>query len=240
MEFELVLGFEIHTELKTKTKVFCGCSTAFRRATQHPGVPRLPGSARVDACPQQTRDGPLAPHGDGAPTARSPNSRSSTARTTTTPTCPRIIRSASSMPHWAATAGWISPLKDGTSKHVRINNIHLEEDAGKLLHPDEPGAKYSIVDLNRTGQPLLEIVTEPDMRSMEEATAFMSAMRSLLRYIDISDCKMEEGSLRFEANISGARDGQRRPQPEGRDQKTSTPPKPSSSALSTSLPASAT
>jgi len=97
---------------------------------------------------------------------------------------------------------------DGRSKRVAINNVHLEEDAGKLLHPSTASADYSLVDLNRTGLPLLEIVTEPDMRGIKEAQIFMMTLKNLLQYIEVSDCKMEEGSLRFEVNVSLRAQGQ--------------------------------
>ncbi len=87
-------------------------------------------------------------------------------------------------------------------RRVRILNVHLEEDAGKNIHVDHPGSDYSLVDLNRAGTPLLEIVTAPDMHSVEEADSFMQALRRLLLYARVSDCKMQEGSLRFEASIS--------------------------------------
>ena len=98
--------------------------------------------------------------------------------------------------------GWIDLDVNADTRRVRIWNVHLEEDAGKLEHPEDTGARHSAVDLNRTGTPLLEIVTAPDMCSADEAMAYMNSMASLLRYLAISDCKMEEGSIRFEAGIS--------------------------------------
>ncbi len=93
-------------------------------------------------------------------------------------------------------------LADGREKDIRIHNIHLEEDAGKLMHQLYKGRYVSLVDLNRAGTSLLEIVSQPDMESREEAETFMKTMRTLLRYLEVSDCKMQEGSLRFELNIS--------------------------------------
>ncbi len=87
-----------------------------------------------------------------------------------------------------------------TSKRIGINRIHLEEDAGKSLHDQDD--QYSFVDLNRAGVPLIEIVTEPDIRSSEEASALLTEMRKLVRHLDVSDGNMEEGSLRCDANIS--------------------------------------
>lgn len=93
-------------------------------------------------------------------------------------------------------------LNDGREKIVRIHNIHLEEDAGKLMHAQRGGGSISLVDLNRAGTSLLEIVSEPDMRGRDELQIFMETMRSFLRYLEVSDCKMQEGKLRFELNVS--------------------------------------
>jgi aspartyl-tRNA(Asn)/glutamyl-tRNA(Gln) amidotransferase subunit B len=102
------------------------------------------------------------------------------------------------------TNGYIDIDVNGDTRRVRINNVHLEEDAGKLLHPEQAiGADdYSLVDLNRAGTPLLEIVSEPDLRSQEDALAYMNTLKNLLEYLEVSDCKMQEGRLRFEVNIS--------------------------------------
>src|SRR5690606_37883868 len=91
-------------------------------------------------------------------------------------------------------------LPDGSTKRIGINRIHLEEDAGKSMHDQDE--KYSFVDLNRAGVPLIEIVTEPDIRSAEEASALLTEIRQLVRFLDVSDGNMEEGSLRCDANIS--------------------------------------
>jgi aspartyl-tRNA(Asn)/glutamyl-tRNA(Gln) amidotransferase subunit B len=92
---------------------------------------------------------------------------------------------------------------DGTGRDIGIDNIHLEEDAGKNIHPEEKGlAGSTLVDLNRAGRPLLEIVSRPDIRNLEELESYMETMRQLLRYIEVSDCKIQEGSIRFELNIS--------------------------------------
>jgi aspartyl-tRNA(Asn)/glutamyl-tRNA(Gln) amidotransferase subunit B len=115
--------------------------------------------------------------------------------------------------HNLGVNGAIELEANGETRCVRIHNVHLEEDAGKLVHPDdtvlgppEPGddpvADMTMVDLNRTGIPLVEIVTEPDMRSVEEARVYMDTLAGILRYLGVSECKMEEGDLRFEASIS--------------------------------------
>ena len=98
--------------------------------------------------------------------------------------------------------GYVDIVVKGKEKRIDIHNVHLEEEAGKLVHPETSGANYSLVDFNRAGVPLLEIVTQPDMRSVEEVESYMQTLRNILLYIGVSDCKMQEGSLRFEASIS--------------------------------------
>jgi aspartyl-tRNA(Asn)/glutamyl-tRNA(Gln) amidotransferase subunit B len=98
--------------------------------------------------------------------------------------------------------GYVDIVVKGKEKRIDIHNVHLEEEAGKLVHPEASGANYSLVDFNRAGVPLLEIVTQPDMRNVEEVESYMQTLRNILLYIGVSDCKMEEGSLRFEASIS--------------------------------------
>ncbi|HOZ87144.1 MAG TPA: Asp-tRNA(Asn)/Glu-tRNA(Gln) amidotransferase subunit GatB, partial [Bacteroidia bacterium] len=106
------------------------------------------------------------------------------------------------------TGGYInSKLKDGTEKKVQLTRIHMEEDAGKLVHAED-GRAVSLVDLNRAGTPLIEIVTEPDIRTPEEAYQYLTELKKILLYIDVSDCNMEEGSLRCDANISVRPKGQ--------------------------------
>jgi len=106
------------------------------------------------------------------------------------------------------TDGCFEMEVDGEMKRIGIDNVHLEEDAGRLFHPEGRDITYSEVDLNRTGTPLAEIVTRPDMRSVEEAHVFMEQLRSMLLYLDVSDCKMQEGALRFEASVSLRPQGQ--------------------------------
>lgn len=98
--------------------------------------------------------------------------------------------------------GYMDISVNGTIRRIRIHNVHLEEEAGKLIHPEEISADYSLVDFNRAGVPLLEIVSYPDMRNVDEVESYMQTLRKILLYAEISDCKMQEGSLRFEASIS--------------------------------------
>jgi aspartyl-tRNA(Asn)/glutamyl-tRNA(Gln) amidotransferase subunit B len=102
--------------------------------------------------------------------------------------------------------GYLDIVADEKAKRIGINRIHLEEDAGKLLH--DPYMDHTLVDLNRSGVPLIEIVTEPDLRSAEEAKVFLENLRTILQYIDVSDCKMQEGSLRCDVNVSVRPEGQ--------------------------------
>ena len=201
MKYQPVIGFEIHTELLTKTKMFCGCKVEFGAEPNTNVCPvclGMPGSLPV------------------------PNKKAIefTIRTALALNCkinkytvfdrknyyyPDLPKNYQISQNYniLGVNGYIDfELKNGTKKRVRINNVHIEEDAGKLIHPEDAYSDYSLVDLNRAGTPLIEIVTEPDMRSVEEAEAFMQAMRNLLEYIEVSDCKMQEGSLRFEVNIS--------------------------------------
>jgi aspartyl-tRNA(Asn)/glutamyl-tRNA(Gln) amidotransferase subunit B len=101
-----------------------------------------------------------------------------------------------------ARDGYLEIEVDGVKKRVGIIRVHMEEDAGKLIHGEEPGADYSLVDYNRAGVPLLEIVSAPDLRSPDEARAYMEKLKAILEYLEVSDCKMQEGSLRCDANVS--------------------------------------
>lgn len=103
-----------------------------------------------------------------------------------------------------ASNGYLDIEVDGQTRRIGITRVHMEEDAGKLIHQGEAlnSGIYSLVDLNRTGVPLLEIVSEPDLRTPEEAYAYLNALKAILQYLDVSDCKMEEGSLRCDANVS--------------------------------------
>jgi aspartyl-tRNA(Asn)/glutamyl-tRNA(Gln) amidotransferase subunit B len=201
LECELVVGFEIHTELKTATKVFCGCPVEF-------GAP--PNTHVCPVCLGLPGALPVLNRRAVEFTVRTALALSCEVAERTTfdrknyyyPDLPKNYQISQQHAALGRNGHVEIPLKGGGTRHVRINNIHLEEDAGKLIHPEGTAADHSVVDLNRAGTPLIEIVTEPDLRGVDEAQALMETMRSLLRYIDVSDCKMQEGSLRFEANIS--------------------------------------
>ncbi len=199
MKWEIVIGLEIHAQLKTASKIFSGASTAFGAEpnTQaclvdlgYPGV--LPVLNR-EAVNMAIRFG-VATHSEIA-------ERSVFARKNYFyPDLPKGYQiSQYELP--VVHDGWIDVvLDDGERKRVGITRAHLEEDAGKSLHEDFHG--LSGIDLNRAGTPLLEIVSEPDLRSAREAVAYMKLIHQLVRYLDICDGNMQEGSLRCDANIS--------------------------------------
>jgi len=199
MEWETVIGLEIHAQLATKSKIFSGSSTAFGAApnTQanlvdlgYPGV--LP-VLNFEAVRMAVRFG-LA---TGSTVAR----RSVFARKNYFyPDLPKGYQiSQYELP--VVQSGWLDVvLEDGTTKRIGITRAHLEEDAGKSLHEDFHG--LSGIDLNRAGTPLLEIVSEPDMRSAKEAVAYMKKIHTLVRYLEICDGNMQEGSFRCDANVS--------------------------------------
>jgi aspartyl-tRNA(Asn)/glutamyl-tRNA(Gln) amidotransferase subunit B len=197
MEFETVIGLEIHAELLTKTKIFCGCAPKFGDAANTHGCPvclGLPGSLPVlnrRVVEMAIRMGLAI----GCTVAR----HSIFARKNYFyPDLPKGYQiSQYDMPLCAG--GSVDIEVDGSKKNIRINRIHLEEDAGKLIHDQDAD---SLFDVNRCGTPLIEIVTEPDLRSGQEAYAYLTAIKEILEYLGICDCNMEEGSLRCDANIS--------------------------------------
>ncbi|HQH11191.1 MAG TPA: Asp-tRNA(Asn)/Glu-tRNA(Gln) amidotransferase subunit GatB [Candidatus Sumerlaeota bacterium] len=207
MEFEPVIGMEAHAELATKTKVFCGCSTAFGAAPNTQVCPvclGLPGALPVlnkTAFEYVIR------------TAIALNC------TITEKTVfdrknyyyPDLPKNYQISQNYACIGynGWIEINVNGEKKQVGMDNVHLEEDAGKNLHPETGGAE-SLVDLNRAGIALMEIVSRPDMHSADDALAYMETLKNLLQYLEVSDCKMQEGRLRFEVNISMRRKGEQK------------------------------
>lgn len=200
VDFETVIGFEVHTELATESKVFCGCSTAFGAPPNTQTCPvclGMPGSLPVlnKKAFEFSLKTALALH------CVIPETCLFDRKNYYYPDLPKNYQISQNYRN-LGTDGWIEFPVGDTIKRVGIHNIHLEEDAGKNIHPETPGADYSLVDLNRAGTALLEIVTQPDLRNAQEADAFMRALRNLLLYLEVSDCKMQEGRLRFELNIS--------------------------------------
>jgi aspartyl-tRNA(Asn)/glutamyl-tRNA(Gln) amidotransferase subunit B len=198
MEFETVIGLEIHAQLNTKTKIFCGCSTTFGAPPNShtcpiclgmPGVLPVLNKAVVESAIKL-----------GLATNSTINKFNQFARKNYFyPDLPKGYQTSQfDLP--IVGRGDIEIEVDGKKKVIGITRIHMEEDAGKLIHDDvEP---VSHVDLNRTGTPLLEIVSEPDMRSAEEAVAYLKKLHAIVRYLGICDGNMQEGSFRCDANIS--------------------------------------
>jgi aspartyl-tRNA(Asn)/glutamyl-tRNA(Gln) amidotransferase subunit B len=198
MQFEPVIGLEVHAQLKTDTKIFCGCSTAFGAPPNTHTCPvclGMPGSLPV--LNKKVVDYTL---------------RMALATNCTIPEKSRFARKNYFYPDLPkgyqisqyelpiAVNGHVDIDIDGDTKRVGLTRIHMEEDAGKLVH--DPHRPISFVDLNRTGTPLMEIVSEPDMRSAQEAGAYLRVLRSIIRWIGVGDGNMEEGSFRCDANVS--------------------------------------
>ncbi len=198
MNLETVIGLEIHAQLKTKSKIFCGCSTAFGASpnTQTcqiclgmPGVLPVLNRMVVEFAIRL-----------GLATGATINPISQFARKNYFyPDLPKGYQTSQyDLP--ILEHGVVEIDVDGEKKDIGITRIHMEEDAGKLVH--DPREPVSYIDLNRTGTPLLEIVSEPDMRSPEEAVAYLKKIHALVRYLEICDGNMQEGSFRCDANIS--------------------------------------
>jgi aspartyl-tRNA(Asn)/glutamyl-tRNA(Gln) amidotransferase subunit B len=198
MDYEAVIGLEVHAQLLTESKIFCGCSTKFGAAPNHNTCPvctGLPGvlpvlNRRVVEFALRTA---LATHCEIAPVSRWAR------KNYFYPDLPKGYQiSMYELP--LAQHGYITLTVNGQSKRVGLTRIHMEEDAGKNIHDAHGDA--SLVDLNRAGVPLLEIVSEPDMRTPEEAGAYLRSLRAILQYLEVCDGNMEEGSLRCDANVS--------------------------------------
>ncbi len=200
MAYEMVIGFETHAELKTKSKIFDPCKAEFGGDPNTHVCPvclGLPGTLPV--LNKNSLD--MALKVCVALDCDIPEVTVFDRKHYYYPDLPKNYQiSQEYMP--LGRGGGINIITQNGEKFIRMNNIHLEEDAGKAMHDTHGRIPITHVDLNRAGTTLLEIVSEPDLRSPEEAESFMKTMRSLLRYLDVCDCKMQEGSLRFELNIS--------------------------------------
>ena len=193
MKYELVSGFETHIELQTKTKIFCGCTTQFGGEPNTHCCPvciGLPGTLPVlnrEVVRFAIRAG-LAVHGEIAEIAKMDRKNY----------CYPDLSKAYQISQLYAPLiiGGYVELSNG--RKIRLHHIHIEEDAGKLIH--QHGDTY--VDYNRGGVPLIEIVSEPDIRSIDEAKEYVEKLQQVMRYIGVSDCKMQEGSMRCDVNIS--------------------------------------
>ncbi|GAB3372171.1 Asp-tRNA(Asn)/Glu-tRNA(Gln) amidotransferase subunit GatB [Spongiibacter taiwanensis] len=199
MQWETVIGLEIHVQLNTKSKIFSGSSTAFGAApnTQASAVDlALPGTLPV-LNEQAVKDAILFGLAIDADICRASVFER---KNYFYPDLPKGYQT-SQMDHPIVGPGVVEiALEDGSKRQIRVHHAHLEEDAGKSLHEDFSG--MSGIDLNRAGTPLIEIVSEPDMRSAEEAVAYLRKIHSIITYLGISDGDMSQGSMRCDANVS--------------------------------------
>ena len=197
-EYETVIGLEVHVELATKTKIFCGCSTAFGGAPNTHTCPvctGMPGSLPV--LNKQVVEYAMAV-GLATNCAITQNCKFDR-KNYFYPDNPQNYQ-ISQLYYPICRNGHVDIEVDGVKKSIGIHEIHMEEDAGKLIHDEWEDC--SLVDFNRSGVPLIEIVSEPDMRSAEEVIAYLEKLRMTIQYLGASDCKMQEGSMRADVNIS--------------------------------------
>jgi aspartyl-tRNA(Asn)/glutamyl-tRNA(Gln) amidotransferase subunit B len=201
VEFETIIGLEVHAQLLTRSKMYCGCSAAYASAPPNthvcPVCLGLPGAL------------PVINEGAVASTIMT-----GLALNCTIPEYSKFDRKNYIYPDLMkgyqisqydlplCGAGKLTLVLDGKRKDIGITRVHLEEDTARLVHRSDTRHSYSLVDVNRSGVPLMEIVTEPDLRSPEEARAFLMALRQILRYTGVSTANMEEGAFRCDANIS--------------------------------------
>ena len=198
-DYEVVIGLEVHAELSTKTKIFCSCSTEFGAEPNKHTCPicmAMPGTLPVlnEKVVEYAVKAGLATNCSICRDSK--NDR----KNYFYPDLPKSYQ-ISQFDKPLCNNGYIEiEDEDGNKKKIRILRIHIEEDAGKLNHNEFGGG--TLVDLNRAGVPLIEIVSEPDLRSSKEADQYLRKLKSTLEYIEVSDCKMQEGSLRADVNVS--------------------------------------
>ena len=198
-EYETVIGLEVHVELATKTKIFCGCSTAFAGAPNTHTCPvctGMPGSLPV--LNKKVVEYAAAV---GLATNCTINQNCKFDRKNYFyPDNPQNYQ-ISQLYEPICRNGYVEiETADGGTKKIGIHEIHMEEDAGKLVHDD--WEDVSVVDFNRSGVPLIEIVSEPDMRSADEVIAYLEKLRLIIQYLGASDCKLQEGAMRADVNLS--------------------------------------
>ena len=203
-DYEIVIGLEVHCELSTKTKIFCSCSTEFGGEPNTHCCPicmAMPGTLPVlnEKVVEYAVKAGLATN--CSIEKKSKNDR----KNYFYPDNPKSYQISQFDKPLCYDGHVAIETEDGEEKVIRIERIHIEEDAGKLNH-DEYG-RGSFVDLNRAGVPLIEVVSKPDMRSAKEVEAYMRKLKSIFEYIEISDCKMQEGSLRADVNVSVRKKG---------------------------------
>jgi aspartyl-tRNA(Asn)/glutamyl-tRNA(Gln) amidotransferase subunit B len=197
-KYETVIGLEVHVELHTQSKIFCGCSTQFGAPPNthtcpvclgYPGVLPVLNKQAVEYAMKAAM----------ALNCQIATDSKFDRKNYFYPDSPKAYQ-ISQYDKPIGEHGWIEIEVNGETKRIGVTRVHLEEDAGKLTHVD--GGYASLADYNRVGTPLIEIVSEPDLRSPEDARAYLEKLKAIMQYCDVSDVKMEEGSLRCDANVS--------------------------------------
>jgi aspartyl-tRNA(Asn)/glutamyl-tRNA(Gln) amidotransferase subunit B len=200
-KYEPVIGLEVHVQLNTRTKIFCGCPTSFAAPPNTNVCPvclGLPGALPVlnRQAVEMAIQAALATHCHVNPSSRFAR------KNYFYPDLPKGYQ-ISQYDQPLAEHGEVEISVDGTKKRIGLTRIHLEDDAGKSIHDGfKDSDRYTYVDLNRSGTPLIEIVSEPDLRSSDEAYAFLTELKLMLQYVGVSECDMEKGQLRCDANVS--------------------------------------
>lgn len=201
--YEMVIGLEVHVELKTKTKIFCSCPTTFGAEPNTQCCPvcmGYPGTLPV----LNKRVVEYAVKAGLATNCKIAHYSKEDRKNYFYPDLPKAYQiSQYDLP--LCEHGWLDVETEEGAKRIGITRIHIEEDAGKLVHDDKHG---TMIDCNRCGVPLIEIVSEPDIRSAEEAKAYLQKLRAIILYTGVSDCKMQEGSLRCDVNLSVRKAGE--------------------------------
>ncbi len=197
-DYEVIIGLEVHSELCTKTKIFCSCPTTFGAEPNTHVCPicmSMPGTLPVlnEKVVEYAVKAGLATNCEISKDSK--NDR----KNYTYPDLPKAYQ-ISQFDKPLCEHGYVEIDTENGKKQIRLARIHIEEDAGKLNHDEFGGG--SLVDLNRAGVPLIEIVSEPDLRSSKEVETYMRNLKAILEYIEVSDCKMQEGSLRADVNVS--------------------------------------
>lgn len=197
-QYETVIGLEVHVELATKTKIFCGCSTEFGGAPNTHTCPvctGMPGSLPV----LNKKVVEFALKAGLAANCQINQYCKFDRKNYFYPDNPQNYQ-ISQLYLPICHDGWVEIETSAGKKKIRIHEMHMEEDAGKLIHDEWEDS--SLVDYNRSGVPLIEIVSEPDMRSAEEVIAYLEKLRCMMQYLGVSDCKLQEGSMRADVNLS--------------------------------------
>ena len=202
-DYEVIIGLEVHSELSTKTKIFCSCPTTFGGSPNTQTCPicmGMPGTLPVlnEKVVEYAVKAGLATNCEIS--RNSKNDR----KNYFYPDLPKAYQ-ISQFDKPLCEHGYVEIDTENGKKKIRLTRIHIEEDAGKLNHDEFAGD--SLVDLNRAGVPLIEIVSEPDLRSSEEVESYLRKLKSILEYIEVSDCKMQEGSFRADVNVSVRKKG---------------------------------